>query len=56
MSNDMIVYKILLLGDTTVGKTAFILRFWENKFEEGSLSTIGVDIKTKFLTRQDKKI
>ena len=52
----MIVYKILLLGDTTVGKTAFILRFCENKFEEGSLATIGVDIKTKFLTRQDKKI
>jgi GTPase SAR1 family protein len=52
----MIVYKILLFGGTTVGKTAFILSFWENKFEEGSLTAIGEDIKTKFLTRQDKKI
>ena len=52
----MITYKILILGDSSVGKTAFIVRFCEEKFEEGNLSTIGVDIKSKFLTRKDKKI
>ena len=57
MSKEMIIYKILVLGDSTVGKTAFIVRFCENKFEDDySLSTIGVDIKTKFIIRKEKKI
>ena len=52
----MITYKILILGDSSVGKTAFIVRFCEDKFQEENLSTIGVDIKAKFLTRKEKKI
>ena len=52
----MIIYKILVLGDSTVGKTAFIVRFCEDKFDDDTLSTIGVDIKTKFIMRQEKKI
>jgi len=52
----MITYKILILGDSTVGKTAFIVRFCEGKFEEDSLTTIGLDSKVKFISRQDKKI
>ena len=50
------LYKILILGDSTVGKTAFIVRFCEGKFEEDSLTTIGLDSKVKFISRQDKKI
>ena len=49
-------FKILLLGDSTVGKTAFILRFCEDKFEEDSLTTIGLDQKNKFVKRGDKKL
>ena len=52
----MITYKILILGDSSVGKTAFIVRFCEDKFQEESISTIGVDIKAKFLIRKEKKI
>ena len=52
----MISFKILLLGDSTVGKSAFILRFCENKFEEDSLTTIGLDQKNKFVKRGDKKL
>ena len=52
----MITYKILILGDSSVGKTAFIVRFCEDKFQEENLSTIGVDIKAKFLIRKEKKI
>ena len=53
----MISYKILLLGDSQVGKTAFIRRFCDGKFEdESSISTIGIDTKTKYIMHQNKKI
>ena len=52
----MIRYKILVLGDSTVGKTAFIVRFCEGRFAEDSLTTIGLDSKVKFISRQEKKI
>ena len=53
---EILSFKILLLGDSTVGKTAFILRFCEDKFEEDSLTTIGLDQKNKFVKRGDKKL
>lgn len=42
-------YKILLLGDSSVGKTCFLLRYIEDTFTENHISTIGVDYKTKFV-------
>ena len=53
---EYITFKILLLGDSEVGKTSIILRFCEDKFEESSITTIGLDTKTKFLKVNDKKI
>ena len=53
---EIISFKILLLGDSGVGKTAFILRFCEDKFEEDSLTTIGLDQKNKFVKRDNKKL
>lgn len=47
---------MLLLGDSAVGKTSFILRFTEGNFAEDSLTTIGLDTKKKFLKRNGKKI
>ena len=52
----MITFKIILLGDSSVGKTAFILRFCDGKFEDDSITTIGLDTKTKFVSHKDKKI
>ena len=52
---EIISFKILLLGDSTVGKTAFILLFCEDKFDEDSLTTIGLDQKNKYVKRSDKK-
>ncbi len=49
-------YKILLLGETKVGKTSMIIRYVENKFEEGGLSTLGVDMRNKYIQLEDKKI
>ena len=56
MSQGMITFKIMLLGDSSVGKTAFILRFCDGKFEDESITTIGLDTKTKFVSHKDKKI
>jgi len=53
---DIYTFKILLLGDSTIGKTAFILRFCEDKFDSDSLTTIGLDQKNKYVKRGDKKL
>ena len=39
--------KILLIGDTGVGKTCLLLRFSEDKFNTSHLTTIGIDFKIK---------
>jgi len=54
--DDLMTFKILLLGNQEVGKTSFIIRFTDDKFNEGPLSTIGVDIKCKKIKRKDKNI
>jgi Ras-related protein Rab-1A len=48
------VYKILLLGDSSVGKTCFLLRFTEDTFTDNHISTIGVDYKLKIINSGDK--
>jgi Ras-related protein Rab-1A len=48
------VYKILLLGDSSVGKTCFLLRFTEDTFTDNHISTIGVDYKLKIINSDDK--
>lgn len=41
------VFKILLIGDSGVGKSSMLLRFTDDEFEEDRPCTIGVDFKTK---------
>lgn len=49
------VFKVLLLGDSTVGKTCFLMRFTENTFQEIHMSTIGTDCRFKKMKIDDKK-
>ena len=49
-------YKILILGDATVGKTSLLIRYIDNKFDADSLATLGVDVRYKFVTMNNKKI
>ena len=51
-----VVYKILLLGESSVGKTSIIQRYIENKFDESNTSTCGIDFKCKYVSCDDKKI
>jgi GTPase SAR1 family protein len=40
----------LLIGDSNVGKTSIIVRYTENKFEASGISTLGADVKFKFVS------
>ena len=51
-----ISFKILILGEQSVGKTSFITRFCDDIFNEVLTSTIGIDIKDKTIERNNKKI
>ena len=47
-SNDSdLVFKVLLLGDSEVGKSCFLMRYSENVFIENYITTIGLDYKLK---------
>ena len=47
--------KLLLIGDSSVGKTNFIFRFVENRFQSVHLTTIGFDFKSKIVTLPNSK-
>ena len=47
--------KILLLGDTTVGKTCFLKRYTDDTFQDAYLSTIGFDFTFKYITLKSGK-
>ena len=49
-------YKIILIGDSFVGKTSLIIRFCDEQFNESGVATVGIDTKTKFVKRKEKKI
>lgn len=53
---DEITINILLLGDSNVGKTSLMIRFTDNKFEEDSSATIGVEFKNKVIQIDNKNI
>ena len=48
--------KILIIGDSAVGKTSMLLKYVENFFPEAHMSTIGVEYKTKTITTDKYKI
>ena len=50
------LFKLLLIGDTGVGKSSILLRFTDGTFDENQQSTIGVDFKTKHMEVAGKKI
>ena len=50
MSQKQKSYKILVLGEIAAGKTCLIIRYINGNFKEDSISTIGVDVKSKDVT------
>ena len=53
--NSKITYKIIIIGDSAVGKTCIFKKITSNTFNEKSISTIGMDRRTLFFTIKDSK-
>ena len=49
-------FKIVMIGDSGVGKSCILLRFADDKFNDNFYATIGVDFRFKNLTVDDKQI
>lgn len=56
MENFDQLLKIVLVGDSGVGKTSIISRFTRNKFNPDSSPTIGVEFATKALKIDDQNV
>ena len=48
--------KILIIGDSAVGKTSLLLKYVENYFPETHMATIGVEYKTKVIETSKYKV
>ena len=47
-------YKIVVIGDSNVGKTSILSRFRYGSFEQNYMPTLGIDFFTKNLFYEDK--
>eukprot|EP00055_Hartaetosiga_balthica_P017032 m.111145 g.111145 ORF g.111145 m.111145 type:complete len:207 (+) comp9232_c2_seq1:45-665(+) len=50
------LFKLLLIGDSGVGKTCLLFRFSDDAFNSTFISTIGIDFKIRTIDIDDKKI
>ena len=48
--NNIRPFKILIIGDSNVGKTSILLQYTSNFFQETHIATIGVEFKLKEIT------
>ncbi len=51
-----LVIKILMIGDSNVGKSCLLLRYCDNHFSPTFITTIGIDFKIKNIDVNNKKI
>jgi len=48
------LFKLVLIGDSGVGKSCLLLRFADDNFTDSYISTIGVDFRFRTITIDDK--
>lgn len=50
------LFKVVMIGDSGVGKSNLLMRYTKGDFNIESKTTIGVEFATKTVTTQDKKV
>lgn len=50
------MFKLLIIGNSSVGKTSFLFRYCDDSFTSAFVSTVGIDFKVKTLVRDGKRI
>lgn len=48
--------KIILIGDSSVGKTSLLYQYIDNKFDNSYIATIGVEYKEKYIKFRNNKV
>jgi len=48
--------KVLIVGNSAVGKTSMLVRYTDRSFSDAFVSTVGIDFKVRTLHRNGKKI
>ena len=50
------LFKLLIIGESGVGKTCLLLRFTDESFTTSYLYTLGIDFKIKIISIENKLI
>uniref|UniRef100_A0A6G1S7E1 Ras-related protein Rab-3 n=1 Tax=Aceria tosichella TaxID=561515 RepID=A0A6G1S7E1_9ACAR len=50
------MFKILIIGNSSVGKTSFLFRYADDSFTSAFVSTVGIDFKVKTVIRKEKRM
>ena len=56
MSKNELLFKVVIIGDASTGKSSLLRRYCENAFEEQYKCTVGVDFQIKILKMKDQRI
>ena len=51
-----VLIKVLIVGDSGVGKSNILLRLTEERFNPSHISTIGLDVRTKIFIINDSRV
>ena len=55
-NNYDLIFKLILIGDSSVGKTNILSRYISNEFSFATKSTVGVEFGSKIIQKNDKFI
>ncbi|KAL0106404.1 hypothetical protein PUN28_016259 [Cardiocondyla obscurior] len=50
------MFKLLIIGNSSVGKTSFLFRYADDSFTSAFVSTVGIDFKVKTVFRHEKRV
>lgn len=50
------MFKLLIIGNSSVGKTSFLFRYADDTYTSAFVSTVGIDFKVKTVYRNDKRM